>query len=386
MQRLPIARSFRLALVGLTVVLAVIAGFGVASLYNSRQRYEDTLSSTAALTTAAANLYTAGLVQQEVVRNALGTSAAGQRAHAQTAYTTAVATARVRAAGDPVSLRIINQAAGAQAAGRYGQARAEAAALQTRQQARARSARDTATSESRRALIILGVAGVLALLAALGLGSALIAAMRRPLEELVGATSELAAGTLARRVQPAGPRELRELGSAFNAMAGELEAARSRLESERQRLAVVIESLQDALIVSELGSSTISAVNPTVAVLVPELTVGSRTDGEQSPLPALDAALSGETFVEHRGRTLAVTAARLGTGDSDGGVVWTVRDTTERAKLERAKSEFVATASHELRSPLTSIKGFVELLNRSPENMSSASESSLRSSSSRPTG
>src|SRR5207302_1719555 len=52
------------------------------------------------------------------------------------------------------------------------------------------------------------------------------------------------------------------------------------------------------------------------------------------------------------------------------GIVWTVRDTTERAKLERAKSEFVATASHELRSPLTSIKGFVELLERSPENLS----------------
>jgi CheY-like chemotaxis protein/two-component sensor histidine kinase len=43
-------------------------------------------------------------------------------------------------------------------------------------------------------------------------------------------------------------------------------------------------------------------------------------------------------------------------------VVWTLRDATERARLERLKSEFVATASHELRSPLTSIKGFVELL------------------------
>jgi CheY-like chemotaxis protein/anti-sigma regulatory factor (Ser/Thr protein kinase) len=39
-----------------------------------------------------------------------------------------------------------------------------------------------------------------------------------------------------------------------------------------------------------------------------------------------------------------------------------VRDATERARLERLKSEFVATASHELRSPLTSIKGFIELL------------------------
>ena len=43
---------------------------------------------------------------------------------------------------------------------------------------------------------------------------------------------------------------------------------------------------------------------------------------------------------------------------------------SEHARLERAKSEFVATASHELRSPLTSIKGFVELLQRSPEGMS----------------
>jgi signal transduction histidine kinase/CheY-like chemotaxis protein/HAMP domain-containing protein len=370
MQRLPIARSFRLALVGLTVVLAVIAGFGVASLYNSRQRYEDRLSAAGAVTTAAANLYAAGLLEQEAIQNARGPTAPARRARAQSAYRAAVAAARARAVGDPVSLRIISRAATAQAAGRFGQARADAAALQARQQTRDRTARDTATSQSRRALIILGIAGILALLAALGLGSALIAAMRRPLEELVSATRELASGGLERRVQPAGPRELRELGSAFNTMAGELEAAHRRLESERQRLAVVIESLRDALIVTEAGSSTISAVNPTAGVLVPELVVGGRTDDEQSPLPALDAALSGETFVEHQGRTLAVTAARLGSGETDDGVVWTVRDTTERAKLERAKSEFVATASHELRSPLTSIKGFVELLNRSPENMS----------------
>lgn len=38
------------------------------------------------------------------------------------------------------------------------------------------------------------------------------------------------------------------------------------------------------------------------------------------------------------------------------------RDVTERGALEQAKSDFLATASHELRSPLTSLKGFVELL------------------------
>ncbi len=46
-------------------------------------------------------------------------------------------------------------------------------------------------------------------------------------------------------------------------------------------------------------------------------------------------------------------------------MVWTIRDVSERARLERVKSDFVATASHELRSPLTSIKGFAELLEHS---------------------
>ncbi len=79
-------------------------------------------------------------------------------------------------------------------------------------------------------------------------------------------------------------------------------------------------------------------------------------------------ALEREIVVETDGRILAVTAVRLGAAGV-GGVVWTVRDVAERTRLERAKSEFVATASHELRSPLTSIKGFVELLHRSGEHM-----------------
>jgi signal transduction histidine kinase len=72
--------------------------------------------------------------------------------------------------------------------------------------------------------------------------------------------------------------------------------------------------------------------------------------------------------VSHGGRVLAVTASRLG-GHADA-IAWIVRDATQHARLERAKSEFVATASHELRSPLTSIKGFAELLELDPSGLS----------------
>ena len=72
------------------------------------------------------------------------------------------------------------------------------------------------------AITVAIVAGVLALIAALILIAGLVRSMRHPLDELVGASGELASGRLERRVQPAGPRELRELGDAFNAMADDL--------------------------------------------------------------------------------------------------------------------------------------------------------------------
>jgi signal transduction histidine kinase/CheY-like chemotaxis protein len=385
MQRLSIARLLRLALVGLTVALAVIAALGISSLYNSRQRYENTLIAGSALATAAANLESAGIAEEEVLRDARGPLAAAARRRADVAYATAAAAATSLARSDPTSERLVHAQIAAEsraralaASGRFStagagsgplaSARTLSAAVQARQLARREAARAKARSDSRRAILLITIAGLLALAGALALITALVRGMRRPLGELVNATRGLASGELERRVQPGGPRELQELGTAFNSMADDLSSAQRRIEGQRRRLAVTIESLGDALIVTEPGSTTIAAVNPRVSELAPELAVGADIGVKDSPLPALTRALGNETIVEHRGRTLAVTAAPLGS-ESDG-VVWTVRDISERARLEKAKTEFVATASHELRSPLTSIKGFVELLARSRENMS----------------
>lgn len=44
------------------------------------------------------------------------------------------------------------------------------------------------------------------------------------------------------------------------------------------------------------------------------------------------------------------------------GIIITIQDITELRKLENVRTEFVANVSHELKTPLTSIKGFVETL------------------------
>ena len=139
---------------------------------------------------------------------------------------------------------------------------------------------------------------------------------------------------------------------------GRTRRARAEAEAERRRLATTVQAMGDAVVVTG-ADGRIEQANPRAAELVPELRLGSPMVG---PAP-LELALQQEVEIERDGRTLAVTAAAL---QDAAGHVWTIRDVTERARLERLKSDFVATASHELRSPLTSIKGFVELLQASP--------------------
>ena len=62
--------------------------------------------------------------------------------------------------------------------------------------------------------------------------------------------------------------------------------------------------------------------------------------------------------VEIGGRHLLVSSRRL----DSGGAVTTLLDVSEIRRLEQVRRDFVANASHELKTPLTSIRGFAEAL------------------------
>jgi signal transduction histidine kinase/DNA-binding NarL/FixJ family response regulator len=378
--RLPLGRTIRLALIGLTLALALIAALGIGNLYSARQDYEDELALAYQLESSASAMLAAGVVEEAALRRR-GPGAAAARERAADGFDDEAQRALALAEDDAESRRLVGARIAGQRRVRRIAARPRTPArerelanaifaaretgmdLQSRQDERRSEARDRATDSSRTAIITAVAAGALALLGALGLVAALIGSIRNPLESLVQATGRLAGGELEERVEPAGPQELRDLGGAFNAMAEELGTAQQRIEEERLKLAVTIESLGDALVVTD-SSGVVTAVNPRAREVVPELEPGARAGGESSPLPSVDQALAGEVMREQGDRTFSITAAHLGEDGSEG-TVWTIRDVSERARLEKVKSDFVATASHELRSPLTSIKGFVELLGRS---------------------
>ena len=376
-RRRSIARTLQVALLGLTIVLAVIGAIGIAALYDSRQDYEDRLAATSQLEVAAANLLTAAVALEAnrartrsrqtatfVARAAaeLGANAERVALLAREDGASRALSARISPAAEAAEVLAespARDAARERAARALPAVRSAVRALGARQVVRRDDARSEAARRSRSALISIALGAGLALVAVLAFLTILIRTMRRPLDDLVGATQRMAAGDLAVRVETDGPRELATLGESFNHMSADLAAAGALVESQRRHLATTISSLGDGLVICD-ARDVVATMNPRARELVAELQPGAPAHGPRSPLPPLEAALAGEVALEHGGVMLAVTAARL--SGPDGGVVWTLRDITERARLEQAKSDFVATASHELRSPLTSIKGFIELL------------------------
>ena len=373
-----IALTLRVALLGLTILLAVIGALGLAALYDARQEYEDTLGAASALEVSSANLLAATVALeanlasdrsraaaravQLAARAVAGRGGEVRRLAVQDGPSRALAANIAPALRDARLLaeRPTIDATRARARRELRAVRRAVAALSVRQQTRREEAHDRVSSRSRTATVAIGVSAGLALLGVLAFLTLLIRTMHRPLDELVKATRRMAAGDLSVRVEAAGPTELEALGQAFNTMGRDLAEASARVETQRQRLTTTMESLGDGLVIVD-PADRVTTMNPRALELAGGLRPGSQAHGSHSPLPRLEDALAGEVTVQPEGAlALAVTAARL--AGPEGGVVWTLRDITERARLEQAKSDFVATASHELRSPLTSIKGFIELL------------------------
>ena len=64
-----------------------------------------------------------------------------------------------------------------------------------------------------------------------------------------------------------------------------------------------------------------------------------------------------------------VATSVLGADDNPAGMVLVIRDVSTAKRLENQKSRFIATASHELRTPITNVKTRLYLIKRQPEKL-----------------
>src|SRR3954467_12211071 len=104
--RIPMGGAIRLALVGMTLVFAVIAAVAIGNLYDARQTYEDQLAKAYALEASSARMLAAGGVGEVALRQR-GRNAVRLRRRSASAFDAEAAHARGLAASDGQSRRLV---------------------------------------------------------------------------------------------------------------------------------------------------------------------------------------------------------------------------------------------------------------------------------------
>jgi two-component system phosphate regulon sensor histidine kinase PhoR len=232
----------------------------------------------------------------------------------------------------------------------------------------------TAVNAARAALW----ANLLAAAAAISLPALLLVVLlartiSRPVTELRAVTRRIGAGDLAARAGAAGRDELGELGREVNRMAERLADLVQRRTRERNEMAAVLAHMHDGILITD-STGEITSLNPAAARLLgvsPERAPGhslievARDHDLYAALHTCLAQPGPSIQVEVRlGAAQVVatcTAVPPAAGQRVTGLV-VLQDVTELRRLERARRDFIANISHELRAPLAAIKLLVETL------------------------
>ncbi|TAN58457.1 HAMP domain-containing protein [Patescibacteria group bacterium] len=239
------------------------------------------------------------------------------------------------------------------------------------------------------------MAGLLAFLASALTITILSRFLLSGLRKIAMVAGEVAKGDLDIRAEVKGKDEIGQLAKVFNQMLASIQksqadlfAAEINLREEKDRLNAVISSIGEGLVVVS-ADYKVMLMNK-IAERILEVSYSGIKDKKGDKIltvlkgdkilpfeerPVVQAIRTGKAVFKElsdnyyyqllSGKKIPVTISTtpLKYGETIIGAVVVFRDITDEKQLDDAKSNFISIASHQLRTPLTAIKLFVEMLN-----------------------
>lgn len=219
---------------------------------------------------------------------------------------------------------------------------------------------------------ILLVATLVAMASTVVLGFALARSITGPIREVTRRAAEIAGGNFDQAIQVRSNDEIGQLGEMFNRMTRRLKQTLGEIQDEKSKVEAILTHMADGLMALS-NTGRIIMLNPAAERLFG--TTESQAIGRRPEELTPDAALA-EGLAEARERSLSVTrevrvkkavlqahiTPLTGEGNQSSGTVIVFHDITELERLEKMRREFVANVSHELKTPLTTVKSYVETL------------------------
>ncbi len=231
--------------------------------------------------------------------------------------------------------------------------------------------------ELRSIQIQIGFGGLLIALFAAGVSLFISKRISRPIEEMKKGAEQFARGDLAYRMPAPDTEEMRGLAEALNQMAAQLNDRIKTAIKQRNELEAVLSSMEEGVIAVDIDEIIIS-INQSAASMFKSRS----SDLEQRSIQEVIRNSELQKIIkkaissgEHSEGDVALyqdeeiilnvqTTSLLDEAEDFIGILVVLNDVTRLRRLENMRKEFVSNVSHEIKTPLTAIKGFVETLSQ----------------------
>ncbi|SDF16697.1 ATP-binding protein [Sporolituus thermophilus] len=228
---------------------------------------------------------------------------------------------------------------------------------------------ETAYNRIRSALL---AAFVVTTLLAIAFSIRLARKYTAPLEEITDVARLIGEGQLDKRVHIKTGDEIEILGHTLNNLAARLDDKLKEIVAQKHKLELILQHMDNAVLlldrygrVTDFNLRAASLFSITGAMLGQhniQVIGNSLLDKavRETVATGENRLIQLRTNLHGAKRVFQVFLAPL--GDEGGGVLTVFHDITALQEIHERQAEFVANASHELKTPLTAIKGFAETL------------------------